>query len=81
MMQQKMPVQLGGGPPGKADKPGLPSSRPNSANTGPSTPQVGSFQHKLLVTFDVESNKRELCTILSILILILIFTRPKGKMA
>ena len=42
MMQQKMPVQLGGGPPGKADKPGLPSSRPNSANTGPSTPQVVS---------------------------------------
>ena len=61
MMQQKMPVQLGGGPPGKADKPGLPSSRPNSANTGPSTPQVGSFQHKLLVTFDVESNKRQIC--------------------
>ena len=43
MMQQKMPGQLGGGPGGKADhKPGLPTSRPNSANTGPGTPQVGS---------------------------------------
>ena len=43
MMQQKMPGQLGGGPGGKADnKPGLPSSRPSSANTGPGTPQVGS---------------------------------------
>jgi len=40
MMQQKMPGQLGGGPGGKADnKPGLPTSRPSSANTGPSTPQ------------------------------------------
>ena len=43
MMQQKMPGQLGGGPGGKADhKPGLPTSRPNSANTGPGTPQVGN---------------------------------------
>ena len=65
MMQQKMPVQLGGGPPGKADKPGLPSSRPNSANTGPSTPQVGSFQHKLLVTLDVETNLSEICKAIS----------------
>lgn len=40
MMQQKMTGQLGGGPGGKTDnKPGLSTSRPSSANTGPGTPQ------------------------------------------
>jgi len=40
LMPQKMPQQLGGSGKQEGPKAGLPSSRPSSANTGPSTPQV-----------------------------------------
>lgn len=60
MMQQKMPGQLGGGPGGgKADnKPGLPTSRPSSANTGPGTPQVSCrVSHKCMFQTGFDQNR------------------------